>query len=553
MTKKQLNYPELIKNNLGKQSISIALPGGVTAIKILPMDAESFSGILKLLIACFCRHPRRILEQIQHTGEKGLEEVVKDLFEETLGIGKDSEETTKGMRVWRGTVGEVLATAYVIAFTPYVVPIFKLRFAPNRRISMHGDDLLGFQVTAKGEPSSLLVGEAKNWQDNIGSAVKAANETLLKVKDSSPTLLNFVIEGLDAQGRYDEAKMIQRFLDEYDYDYEKKYLAFVVSDKKKWKDELCLLVSPKPATPLEIATFVMENWEVFLRSLTFPDDEELPIFSLPTIKIDDLADVQKLLDNSLFRNHHSRLASAALATTLQIEGRERIQYELEPRRIERAARFISTAAIRLSADNKDESQNLLYYAARILERLAVWELERGDKDDAISAIVEGAVAYAIAGYGANARVLMETIGGTLNDVTDFLVPAERFSVLFLCGRLSDLEDEVATILLSSQQVDSAGVRDEEHWAELVGSALAYVADTLMAKSFALLLHYLRTGRSELVNGAIENIRHAASTYSLIGEYKSSHLLTTLAVYFQCLAGDSPHALLPKYVSGVGDG
>ena len=505
-------------------------------------------------MACFCCHPRRVLEEIQRTEEKGVEEIVRNLFAETLAtISKGQGVQAKTIKVWRGTVGEVLATGYVIGFTKYNVPIFKLRFAPNRRISMPGDDVLGFQFTSTGEPLSLLVVEAKNWQGDIGGAIKEANATLLRVKDSSPTLLNFVIEELDAQGRYDEAKMVQRFFDKYNYEYKTEYLAFVVADVRKWKDELYLTVSPRPAIPLEIAAFVMTGWEDFQKSLTLTDQEEPWSPTMPSVRIDDLADVQKLLDNSAFKNQHSKLASAALATSLQIEGREQIQYELDARRLEMAARFVSATAIRLLPDNPESSVNLLYYAARILERLAIWELERADRSNATSAIVDGAMAYSIAGYDANARVLMETIGEIQNDGTDVLVPAERFSALILSGRLSELEDEVAKMLLGSSQFDLAGTTTEQEWVELIGQALTHVADLLVAKSFALLLHYLRVGRSDLVDAAIDCLHRAIRTYSLVGEYKSSHLSTILTVYFSRLVENSPQALLPKYVSGGGDG
>jgi len=551
---KRLTYVNLIKDSLGKQRCTIKLPSGVTGTRISPADPTGFLDVARLLMACFCRHPRRVLEEIQRMEEKGVEEIVRNLFAETLAtISKGQGVQAKTIKVWRGTVGEVLATAYIIGFTEYNVPIFKLRFAPNRRVSMPGDDVLGFQFTSVGKPIALLVVEAKNWQDNIGGAVKEANTTLLRVKDGSPTLLNFVIEELDAQERHDEAKIVQRFFDKYNYEYKTEYLAFVVADVRKWKDEHYLTVSPRPATPLEIAAFLMEGWEDFQKSLTLTEREEQWRSTMPSLKIDDLADVQRLLDNSTFKNQHSRLASAALATSLQIEGRDQIQYDLDARRLEMAARFVSTTGIRLLTDNPERSANLLYYAARIFERLAVWELERGDRANATSAIVDGAIAYSIAGYDANARVLMETIGEIQIDSTDFLVPAERFSALMLSGRLSELEDEVAKMLLGSSQFDPAGTRTEQELVELIGQALAHVADLLVAKSFALLLHYLRVGRGDLVDTAINCLHRATRTYLLVGDYKSSHLSTILTVYFGRLAENSPQTLLPKYVSGGSNG
>ena len=94
---------------------------------------------------------------------------------------------------------------------------------------------------------------------------------------------------------------------------------------------------------------------------------------------------------------------------------------------------------------------------------------------------------------------------------------------------------------------------EQERGELIGHTLAPVADLLVAKSFALLLHYLRVGRSDLVDTAIDCLHRATRTYSLVGEYKSSHLSTILTVYFSRLVENSPQALLPKYVSGGGNG
>lgn len=545
---KQPTYINLIRNNLRREPSALRFPKDVAGAKVLPLELNSLSDVLRLLIAYFCCHPRRIVEQIQRSGEKGIEEVVANLFAQTLRVSEDRENSTKGVRVWRGTIGEVLATAYVIGFTSYIVPIFKLRFAPNRRLAMHGDDLLGFQFTQTGEPRSLLVGEAKNWENNIGGAVRKANETLLNVKSSSPTLLNFVIEELDAQGRHDEAKMVERFLNKYDYEYKAEYLAFIVSDDRKWKDDFYLEVGPNPATPLEVAIFLIPNSEVFQKSLTLTEEEPLSP-SIPVISVDDLADAQRLLDNSTFKDHHSKLASATLAADLQIEDRGKIIYDLDTKRIaqiEEAARLLSIVAIRLPPDKQEQRENLFRYAARIFERLAVWELERGEKSNAISAIVDGAVTYSLAGYDANARVLMQTVH-EIESYSLLIAPGQRFSALFLSGRLAELEDELAELLFSVKQFDLREAKTEAEWAELVGQALAHVADLLVAKSFALLLHYLRTGKSELMETAIDSLQRSRRIYPLIGDYSSSHLSTILTVYFVRLTEDSPHALLSKYI------
>jgi len=544
----RLDYKKLIKSSLRTKSVTIKLPTNVIGTKIFPLDPSDFTNVAKLLIACFCRHPRRILERIQRSGDKGIEEVVANLFAQTLSVRHDKEGSLDGVKVWRGTTGEVLATAYVIGFTQYIVPVFKLRLAPNRRVAMHGDDLLGFQFTSAGEPLSLLVAEAKNWHD-IRGAIKAANATLLKVKQSSPTLLDFIINQLDMQGRSDEAKMVERFLDEYDYKYKTDYLAFVVADERNWKDELCLLVTRNPATPLEIAGILIKNVEDFHDSLILTKGDEPRCPEIHPATIDDIADTQRLLDNSTFKDHHSKLASAALAADLQIEGREKIQYGLDAKhivQIEKAAHFLGIVGARLSPSRREQSENLLRYAARILERLAIWQSERGDRSVAAGTLASSALAYNVAGYDANARVLMDVVSKMQDSGVSLMTPGHKFSAFLLAGKIPDVEDEVAQLVFDVKKYGIEKATTEEEWAVLVGEALAQVADLLVAKSFCLVLHYLRVGKRELVETAIDSLQRSIEVYSLIGEYASSQLSSFMTAYCRRLLEDSPHALLPKY-------
>lgn len=286
-----------IRENIEKVQVSIPLPEHFLATKVLPSNFINFPNFLKLLIAYFCRHPRRILEEVKKLEEEGINIVISSLLKET-GLTEDLARSTNSIKVWKGTIGEVMATAYVMGFTDYAMPIFKLRFAPNRRLAMHGDDLLGFKFTEKGEPAFLLIGEAKNWK-NSKEALKATNATLLKVKNSSPTLLNFVIEELDAQNRHQEAIMVQRFLDEYDYLYKTEYLAFVVADNDEWSDEFFLEVSSDPAIPLEVAVSLIPN--KIQESLALPEEEKNTYLTLPIIDIDEVKDSTRLLDNPDFK------------------------------------------------------------------------------------------------------------------------------------------------------------------------------------------------------------------------------------------------------------
>jgi len=545
---KRLDLPKLIQNSLETKPVTIGLPKGVIGTKVFPSDVSTFPSVAKLLIAYFCRHPRRILERIQRSGEKGIEEIVTDLFVQTMGVTRDKEDSQEGLRVWRGTVGEVLATAYVIGFTKYAVPVFKLRLAPNRRAAMHGDDLLGFQFTTTGEPLSMLVGEAKSWKDTSG-AVRQANSTLLKVKESSPTLLDFVINALDMEGRSDEAKMVERFLDDYDYKYKTDYLAFVVADQRSWKDEFCLSVTDRPANPLEIAGFLLRNSEDFHESLVLIEGDETRSLQIPPVPIEDIADTQRLLDNSGFRDHHNKLASAALASDLQIEGREKIRYGLNAKhiiQIEKAARLLGIVGVRISPETGEQSEKLLRHAARILERLATWHSERGEKGEAVGNLVSAALAYGVAGYDANGRVLMDVVNEIENTEVSLVAPAHKYSSLLLAGRLSDVEDQIAQLAFDTKQYGIEKAKTEEAWIALVGEALTRVADLLVAKSFCYLLHYLRVGKRELVEIAIDSLQRSTEVYSLIADYTSCQLSYLITVYCKRLLEDSPHALLPKY-------
>jgi len=546
---KHLDLHELIKDALETKPVAIKLPKGVIGTKVFPSDISTFSNVAKFLIAYFCCHPRRILERIQRSGEKGIEEVVTDLFAQTMQIGHRKEDSLDKLRVWRGTIGEVLATAYVIGFTKYNVPVFKLRFVPNHRSPMHGDDLLGFQFTITGEPSSMLVGEAKNWKD-ISGAIREANSTLLKVKESSPTLLDFIINVLYTEGRSDEAKMVQRFLDDYDFDYKREYLAFVVADEESWKDELCLSVKGKPASPLEIASLLISNKEDFHKSLTLIEGYEIRSPQIPPSKIDDIVDTQRLLDNSTFKRQHDMLASAALATDLQIEDRQAIRYDLDTKhivQITKAAHFLSIVGVRNSSEKQEQNKNLLRHAARIFERLAIWHSEHRERDKAVDTLISAALAYSIAGYDANARVLMDIVNETKYSQVSLRAPAHKYSALLLAGRLPEVEDHIAQLIFDIKQDDTENITTEEEWAALIGDTLAKVADLLVAKSFCHLLHYLRLGNRDLVEIAVDSLHRSIEVYSLIGEYTSYRLTSLIAVYCRRLLKHSPHALLPSYI------
>lgn len=539
------NIKSQIKENLEKQGISINLPKGVVATKVFPSNLINFPNFIKFLITYFCRHPRRILERVRESEEEGINIAITNLLEDT-SLAKGLTAPQKSIKVWKGTIGEVMATAYVLGFTDYAVPIFKLRFAPNRRLAMHGDDLLGFQFTETGEPASLLVGEAKNWKDSK-EALKAANATLFKIKNSSPTLLNFIIEELDAQARHQEAKMVQRFLDEYTYSYKTEYLAFVIADNDKWRDKFFLNVSSNIAIPLEVTVLLIPN--KIQESLGLTEEEKGVDLRLPIVNIDEVKDANKLVDNSDFKSQYSRLASAALASELQVEGRETIRYRLNPAKLEKAARFLTYTGIRPSTDRQEEKRDMLYKAAKIFERLSIWDLERGDKSRAISSIMSSAITYSIAGYSANAKVLVEKAINRTQDIEiPFPLSVLKIANLFLLSKLSELEDELANILFDYPKYNLKKGRTEEDWFKTFGGALAYIGDRLVALAFASFLHYMRTGEDKLVKDTLNFLNRATNAYSFIGEHQSYHLAIILRKYFDKIADDSPQNILPTFLN-----
>jgi len=534
-----------IRENIEKVQVSIPLPEHFLATKVLSSNLINLPSFLKFLIAYFCRHPRRILEEVKKLEEEGINIVISSLLKET-GLTEGLARSTGGIKVWKGTIGEVMATAYVMGFTDYAIPIFKLRFAPNRRLAMHGDDLLGFKFTERGKPTFLLIGEAKNWKDSK-EALKAANTTLLKVKNSSPALLNFVIEELDTQNRHQEAIMVQRFLDEYNYLYKTEYLAFIVADNDKWSDEFFLEVSSNPASPLEAAVLLIPN--KIQESLVLPEEEKDTYLTLPLIYIDEEKDCTRLLDNPDFKSQYNNLASAALASELQVEDRERIQYKLSPEKLEKAACLLTYTGIRLSSDKQKEKENLLYEAARIFERLSIWDLERGDKSRAISSIMNSAITYSIAGYSANAKVLIEKVINRIQDIEiPFSLSVLKIANLFLLSKLSELEDELANILFNCPKYNLEKSRTEEDWFKTLGGALAYIGDRLVALAFANFLHYMRTGKDELVKDTLNFLTRATKAYSFIGEHQSYHLAIILRKYFDKIADDSPQNILPTFLN-----
>jgi hypothetical protein len=232
--------------------------------KIIPNDVETFLRHLKIVIPFFCQHPHSILEEIDKLKENGLESIVDYLH-------KATENNT---RVWNGTIGEAIATSYILGSTDYKIPVFKLRFATNRKMAMHGDDLIGMKFKADGTPEKLLVVEVKNYGSKPKQAVENATKGLLTVQQGSITLLNFIINILKTSGKFKEAKLVQQFLNTYNHRYETEYLAFIVTEQSKWDDTCFNAVVDDIQPPLAINAFLIPNWIDNQKGLILPEKNQ---------------------------------------------------------------------------------------------------------------------------------------------------------------------------------------------------------------------------------------------------------------------------------------
>jgi len=302
--------------------------------KVSLKNVETFLSHLKLIIPYFCQHPQSIIEEIDALKEDGLESVLKELHKLM---------TQENNNVWNGTIGEAIASFYILNYTEYKIPVFKLRFAPNRKMAMHGDDVLGFQFNNDGTPKALLVTEVKNYgKTSPKEAVKRATEGLLKVQESSVTLLDFIFNILSNAQKYDEARQVKRFNDSYNYSYDTEYLAFVITEENNWKDEYFDSVVEGIKVPLTVNAFLISNWTNHQTELVSKKDTESLKLSLPTVGIEDIQDVKNILNNSIFKTEHNQLASEALIVELKNQRRTSISYRYDRFRLEKAANFLAS-------------------------------------------------------------------------------------------------------------------------------------------------------------------------------------------------------------------
>jgi superfamily II DNA/RNA helicase len=514
--------------------------------KVIPKDVETFLRHLKLIIPYFCRHPQGIIEELENLKEEGLQSVIQDLHQMTQGQAK----------VWNGTIGEAIASSYILGCTGYQIPVFKLRFSPNRKMPMHGDDVLGLKFNADGIPKALLVGEFKNYGSNPKQAVKDASTGLFKVQEGSITLLDFIINVLRTAGRYNEAKLVNRFNDPYTYSYYTEYLAVVVTEEEKWKDQYFDDVIEGIKIPLTVNAFLIPNWIAYQKELVSSQNKEPSKLSLPPVDIDELIEVKKLLSNSDFKSEHNQLASEALTVELKNEQRRFISYRYNPRKLEKAANFLALIGYNLLTDASREAEQVLKESAVIYERLAILRLEDGQGSTAVENILTSALLYSIAGYNANAKVLVSKILHQ-QDIKDALLSNTPRILLIhlLTGEISQLQDALAQFFFKFAQEElepNDYPQQEEEWMDLVSTKITDIGDWLTAKAFANFTQYLRTGNEALQAEILKLIIAAGRQYATVSDYGSYVLLNSIGKYLQSLIEHSTQKLVSAYVGDMND-
>ena len=513
--------------------------------KITPLDLETFLSHLKVIIPYFCQNPLGILESLHDLKEDGIESVIANLYK-MMQSNND--------QVWHGTIGEAIATSYILSFTDYKIPVFKLRFAPNRKMAMHGDDLLGLKFNADGIPEELLVVEVKNYGAKPKQAIEKASEGLLKVQEGSITLLDFIVNTLRESGRFKDAKLVNRFNDLYTYPYKTEYLAFVVTEESKWKDEHFNAIIENIKFPLNINVFLIENWIANQKDLVSTINKTPKKLSLPTVEINELDDVKELLDNSLFKNDHNQLASEALTVDLKNSQRKYTAYNYDPIKLEKAANFLAKIGYNLLEDSSAEAEKVLKEAAVIHERLAILRLEDSQTFNAVDNIITSALLYSLAGYNANSKVLVSKIL-RYQDIRDTLssnVPRMLLAYL-LTGEIIQIQDILAKFFYKFSKIKLEEPEDlpqEEEWMCWISEKISAIGDYLTAKAFAHFIQYLRTG-NELYQGEIFRLTVAAGKqYATIGDYRSYVLLNSIGKYLQNLIDNSTQKLVRLRLTNI---
>ncbi|MDX2256526.1 MAG: Hachiman antiphage defense system protein HamA [Pseudanabaenaceae cyanobacterium bins.39] len=532
-----MSFFKVFKDNLELVSFPKSVDKEFRRQKITLRDSETFLGHLKIIIPYFCEHPLTILESIEDLKENGLQSVLLALH----------QKTQNNLQVWNGTIGEAIAASYIRSSTDYEIPVFKLRLAPNRKMAMHGDDLLGLKFNEDETPKELLVVEVKNYGAEPRKAVYNASDSLLKAQRGSITLLDFIINMLRESGHYNKAKQIKRFNDPYNYPYNTEYMAFVVTEQSKWKDEHFDAVIDEIKPPLTINAFLIPNWIEHQKQLVSTVNKKPTKISLPIVEINELEDVKKLLDNAIFKNEHNQLASEALTVDLKNQRRKFTAYKYDSIKLEKAANFLAKTGYNLLEESSVEAEKILKESAVIHERLAILRLEDGENLSAVDNIITSALLYSLAGYNANAKVLVSKIlrHQDIQDALSSNIPRLLLAYL-LNGQTIQIQDTLAEFFYDfahDKLEDPQHIPQEEEWMYWISEKISNVGDYLTAKAFAHFIQYLRTGDGLYQTEILKLTVAAGKQYATVGDYRSYVLLTSIGKHLQSLIDSSTQRLV----------
>jgi Cap4 SAVED domain len=174
-----------------------------------------------------------------------------------LGYPMAAQQIENRPRVFNtqmGNFGEILASEYVQQILGFEIPVFRLRYNPNRDSSMKGDDILAFKFgDASGSGREILVGESKTYSIYRGVAVEEAYMQLYEVgRRPYPISLTFVAKILDTEGKGDKARSVRSFLNRF------------AGPKPKRRFVLFLITGNQPRDPFRY----IQNRKRNLRNLT---------------------------------------------------------------------------------------------------------------------------------------------------------------------------------------------------------------------------------------------------------------------------------------------
>lgn len=134
--------------------------------------------------------------------------------------------------VRKANFAEVVLAEYLKATTGSILPIYKLRYNPNRNQSMKGDDTLLFDLDS--DPIRIIVGEAKFRKTSSKQAVTEIISGLIRSeKDLLPTSLIFVSDMLYKEGKDELGGKVLNCVDMILEDkINIEYVGFLLSDEK---------------------------------------------------------------------------------------------------------------------------------------------------------------------------------------------------------------------------------------------------------------------------------------------------------------------------------